>query len=575
MQLKKIWIKNYKNLNNFTLDFENGNNLSILIGNNGSGKSNVLEAISGMFAEAYRDVSNLLESDYTLEYKIEEQNYKIEKINGKRKVYNDDYPVSKKTDETTYLPSNVIAVYSGEDLRLWNNFYWQRYYEYLTSVYKIGYPGKMGMYYVNKYLWNISLFVLLLFADDFENIKTYLDAEIGINDLEKFQIKISFDYDSYDKNHNKLLKQFIDKINPEKELELTFSILDWKKIISEEDSYFSAESNTIFNNFMLAFMPKDFKLIKDIRLYKDGIDIIEALSEGEKKLILIKSVLEFVADEKSLLLLDEPDAHVHEARKAKLYKLLKDTPNRDVVMTTHSPIIAKIADEKELIYLESKEGIVSEVPIDKLKLVRTLASNEWNIMDAGSFLNADKPLVLFEGKSDVDFVKRAIELLKADEPKYGTIDVDYLSFNGTGNAPSFIKNVRDCVATKKIIVFFDRDDAGRNAMVEISGWPKDSDEIKNTIDYISADNLLKAAFYPYTNEVTSGEFLLEDYFSEAKITEIITNLISGKKHPVKGLSNLSKRVKDTLSNKFQDYSKEDFEGFKFLLDKLLELLEIN
>ena len=210
--------------------------------------------------------------------------------------------------------------------------------------------------------------------------------------------------------------------------------------------------------------------------------------------------------------------------------------------------------------------------MDKLKLVRTLASNEWNIMDAGIFLNTDKPLVLFEGKSDVDFVKRAIELLKDDDQKYETIDVDFLSFNGTGNAASFIKNVRDCVTTKKIIVFFDRDDAGIKAMVEISGRLKESDEIKNGIDYISTDNLLKAAFYPYSNEVTSGEFLLEDYFSEVKINEIIANLISGRKHPVKGLSNLSKRVKETLVNKYLDYSKEDFEGFKPLLNKLFELL---
>lgn len=39
MQLKSLWIKNYKNLKDFSLDFEKGNGLSILIGNNGSGKS--------------------------------------------------------------------------------------------------------------------------------------------------------------------------------------------------------------------------------------------------------------------------------------------------------------------------------------------------------------------------------------------------------------------------------------------------------------------------------------------------------------------------------------------------------
>ncbi|MBQ1175798.1 MAG: AAA family ATPase [Treponema sp.] len=50
MRLKHFYIKDYKNLKDFSLDFENGNGLSILIGNNGSGKSNVLEAISKMSA---------------------------------------------------------------------------------------------------------------------------------------------------------------------------------------------------------------------------------------------------------------------------------------------------------------------------------------------------------------------------------------------------------------------------------------------------------------------------------------------------------------------------------------------
>ena len=79
MKLKSLWIKDYKNLKDFHLDFEQGNNLSILIGNNGSGKSNVLEAISGIFAEAYRGVANVLDSDYFLDYELDGKNYKLEK----------------------------------------------------------------------------------------------------------------------------------------------------------------------------------------------------------------------------------------------------------------------------------------------------------------------------------------------------------------------------------------------------------------------------------------------------------------------------------------------------------------
>ena len=59
-------------------------------------------------------------------------------------------------------------------------------------------------------------------------------------------------------------------------------------------------------------------------------------------------------------------------------------------MTSHSPILAKIADKSELIYLESEEGKVYQVSTDKLNLVRKLSADEWNIMEAGGFLNSEK-----------------------------------------------------------------------------------------------------------------------------------------------------------------------------------------
>ncbi len=84
MQLKKLWIQEYKNLKNFSLDFEKGNQLSILIGNNGSGKSNVLEAISGIFAEWNGYPSTRFNTDYKLEYEYDGKNIVLEKKEKKK-----------------------------------------------------------------------------------------------------------------------------------------------------------------------------------------------------------------------------------------------------------------------------------------------------------------------------------------------------------------------------------------------------------------------------------------------------------------------------------------------------------
>lgn len=510
MKLKSLWLKDYKNLKDFQLDFEKGNHLSILIRNNGSGKSNVLEAISGIFAEWYGSPANIFNTDYKIEY--EHNNKKIVlQTTDKKKVYYVDDVLYK--DSNPSLPSNVVALYSGEDLRLFENFYFPKYDSYLKDVYRKGFVGKMGMYYVNKYLWNIALLTLITFSERLPDVQSFLAAELGIFDDSYIKhVRITFNFKDYNKNTNTLLKNFINTINPNQDKGKEYTIQEWRTTISSLVVNSEAEPIETFNYLMQAFMPKTFKIIEKIQiLFSNGITL-ESLSEGEKKLILIKAVLEFVADENALLLLDEPDANIHESRKSKLYKLLKDTPNRDIVMTSHSPILAKIADKSELKYLESKEGKVYQVSTDKLNLVRKLSADEWNIMEAGGFLNSEKTLVLFEGKSDVDFVKRAIELLKEDEPKYDKIDVDFLSFNGTGNAETFLKNIRTITETKEIIFFFDRDDGGKDGMSHISEKSKDDESIVHYNDYINEEKNIKASFLPYPSWSTSGDFMIEDYF---------------------------------------------------------------
>ena len=575
MKLKSLWIQEYKNLKDFQLDFEKGNHLSILVGNNGSGKSNVLEAISGIFAEAYRGVANVLDSDYFLDYELDGKNYKLEKKNGKRIYHYDELPIPNG-EIIQNLPSNVIALYSGEDLRLWERFYEKRYKDYLSNIYRKGSAEKLGMYYVNKYLWNVSLLTLILFMDidGFSDVKSFLETELGIKKDTKITIRIDFSYKKYDENINSLLKAFVSKINSDKNGTKSYSVDELRNSISNSVDSFEAEPREFFNLLMQAFMPKDFKLITDICIYLNDNEAIQFFSEGEKKLILIETVLEFVADENSIILLDEPDANIHESRKLKLYKLLKDTPNRDIVMTSHSPILAKIADKSELKYLESKEGKVYQVSTDKLNLVRKLSADEWNIMEAGGFLNSEKTLVLFEGKSDVDFVKRAIELLKEDEPKYDKIDVDFLSFNGTGNAETFLKNIRTITETKEIIFFFDRDDGGKDGMSHISEKSKDDESIVHYNDYINEEKNIKASFLPYPSWSTSGDFMIEDYFKQDLLENIIQR-IAQYKIPITRLPKLGDAIKKELATNYTTYPKVDFEGFKPLFYKLLELLEIN
>ena len=149
------------------------------------------------------------------------------------------------------------------------------------------------------------------------------------------------------------------------------------KIILKENYY----EKQLFNFFVQAYMPKGRKVIKNIELINQGFSAKD-LSEGEKKIILIRAVLSFVADENSLILLDEPDAHIHEGRKQELYNLFSEycKYDRQIVVATHSPIIAQLSNEKELIMLEQEDGKATLLTDDKIDKIKRLSGTSWAVM---------------------------------------------------------------------------------------------------------------------------------------------------------------------------------------------------
>ena len=62
MKIKSLYIEKYKNLTPLTIDFEAGNGLTILVGNNGSGSGNFIlpELASYIFFYAFFNLRNLL-----------------------------------------------------------------------------------------------------------------------------------------------------------------------------------------------------------------------------------------------------------------------------------------------------------------------------------------------------------------------------------------------------------------------------------------------------------------------------------------------------------------------------------
>lgn len=602
MKLKTLTIKKYKNLIDFKVDFETGKGLSILIGNNGSGKSNVLEALSGIFANAY-SAKPLHKFVYSLTYEIKGKEVKLEQTIYRCQYYVDEKVIAiNELIKQELLPTNVIALYSGEDKRWWHNYYEPFYLKFTRDINAgIGNNLSPKMYYINKYYWDIAL--LSLIYSTAEDDKQFLRDIIGRDTVDHIFLFYTQNIERCCKSE--LLKSFLQSVNlfsehskgpngepiylyamTEKEIFDTYGIRVFNNFAAMKNFYMFADAKflnnkpeefnyyekQLFDYFVQAYMPKDKKVIKNIELIYNGFSAKE-LSEGEKKLILIRAVLSFVADENSLILFDEPDANIHEGRKQQLYNLFIEYCkfDRQIVVATHSPVMAQLAREKELLMLELEEGKSTILTDEKIEKIKRLSGTSWDVIGQGMILKSNKPLVVFEGKTDVMYVKRALELLKQTMPRYSTIDIDFLNANGAGNVKSFIDNLKELISeNKRIIVFFDRDNAGRDGAQAITGISK-SDERIATYQDITQGNIT-VSFIPYKAGVIEGDFLIEDYFSwDGTIKAIVEDIIPIQKHPIKSLPNLPDRIKKEIEKRVHQFKSEEFNGFIPLIDKILEL----
>ena len=69
MHIQSLYIKDFKNIKEQTFDLSTHNGLTLLIGNNGCGKSNLLESISYIFFKLYQNEKDF-SIDFALKYKI-------------------------------------------------------------------------------------------------------------------------------------------------------------------------------------------------------------------------------------------------------------------------------------------------------------------------------------------------------------------------------------------------------------------------------------------------------------------------------------------------------------------------
>lgn len=569
-KLKSLSIKGYKNIKDIEIDFKDKNGITVLIGKNGCGKSNVLEALSSIFAGLYKNKLHKPNFDYIVRYELKAKNIEIKLSNSTYTFIVNEEKYSKTEFNKIakeFLPTNVITCYSGESQRLWENFYWPYYKEYIANIKESEVTPVLQMLYINRYNLSISLLTLFLYDFDiYTDIRDFCNKTLKIKEIANIVIK--YDLKKIKEWSDNSVLRMIKQLNKIEDI----SVLSEDKVklslpeIKERMAYMGERD--FFKTMYAATMPKTDKIITeisyDIILDNDEIIKIDDLSEGEKKNILMITILEVLADENSLLLFDEPDAHIHISRKTQLKELFDKYHNRENIITTHSPTLAvKFEEHIEGLGLDTKGHTII---IDKeiAKLVASITDNMWNIHEQNMFLASNKPITLLvEGQTDKIHILAAYKVLQT---KYPDLDFDVFYFGGANNIPQFMKGLKTCetdFSNRKIIAIFDNDTEGRNCCKQTQ------------VEYCKQKKN-KSGLYAITLP-SNDDATIENLYDGAKYYEAFKKIV-GKKS-FKGLvsryaESITKEAKIEMSNMIGTFAPLDFDGFKPLFDLLQEIKKL-
>ncbi|MDY3316598.1 DUF4357 domain-containing protein [Riemerella anatipestifer] len=564
MKIKKLHIQNYKNLK---ADLDHNSDLITFIGNNGSGKSNLLEAISSIFYHFYNRKEKDIPFNFSLEYLITgNKTVSIEKKNSSVTTKVND---THKADITEELPKQVVAIYSGEEDRLWKKTFAPLYFEYIKNI-NAADASKLGefiqfpkMLFINKFYWHISLLCLLL--SDSEEIKEFCNKILNIQKINS--IKFQFNRNNYSNYSESPVKTFIQKLDTKSE----YSLAELKKIL--DDNYYNL--NEVYKYLYIAFTPDKKKMLENIIIkFNDENLEIEDLSEGEKKLLLIKAALEYAAQEDSLFILDEPDAHIHINNKEQIVKSFEPyLHNRQVIITTHSPTLTQCVKDENVYMLNS--GKIEDR--DRQEIITNLTDDFWNKHQQSSFLSSKKDIILLvEGKHDKQHINNAFDKLKDEFPNF---NFEIFKLNSETNIQPFLRGLYESEfePTKVYIGLFDREadilkkfkNTNDYSKIEGKSFVKIKENQKPNNNYF-------ATTLPKIEDKNCDcpiELMYEYEKWESAYKKAVENTIGKTKN--KSIKEYSKEVledtKNILADNSKTFEKEDFKHFRKLFELIKEI----
>lgn len=408
----------FKNLKDVKIDFDQDHWVTVLIGWNGTGKSNVLEALAIIFRDliqgaktpafAYR-LSYYMGTGHARRINIDadpERGSNAYIIHVALEGGRESAPalVSQKADvapagqrvtrsafvaDDANIPRYVFSYYSGESTRLREVF--QPYLEQYDRKLRGGEdPGAKRLFYAMPVHSQFVLLAFLIQRDD--AVRDVLEKHLGLDaddGLESVLFVLrqppwkSRDGDSRFWNARGVVGEFLGRL-----YEVALAPIDVTRTVATSTwnkkklgfKYLYVKDIAALRQLVGKKSPAAFfrdlesthvsELIDEVRIRvrlkkNDGTVTFRELSEGEQQFLTVLGLLRFTAEQESLFLLDEPDTHLNPRWSVDYLSHLRKCVgtsaqverNSHIVLTTHNPMaVAELVKEQVQILRLPREG---------------------------------------------------------------------------------------------------------------------------------------------------------------------------------------------------------------------------
>ena len=381
MKIKSLKVSDFYILKDFEIEFNN--NLSVLIGENGSGKSTILELIADIFGHLHKyfileDRTAAFVDGYEIvyDYTFQSITHTIEihshKKDGKfvPKIWIDNEDISIARIEKEYggmsylLPSKTILSYAGisNHLKSLSEHFEEKYKKEIIKAnnqytfYPLHLPKERPFFYLKPE--HISMLVLAILLSYEERDMNFVSEYLSI-DKYSCSIELVFKKPSWTKKTKEkwwgasgnVALQFLQTIdlyadkedwNKEKNELLTYHFdgtLNLEMAFADLNAYSKDIAFTIFDTLLYDDLLSEIRIVWDL---DNGEEIdLNRLSEGQKQILLtLGANYVFGKNDNLLYLYDEPDVFLHpQWQQEYISKFQYYNDLSHVIITTHNPIL--------------------------------------------------------------------------------------------------------------------------------------------------------------------------------------------------------------------------------------------